>query len=92
MQKLTHAKSHQPLVAGWLRTTDCSDTLPSFLGRVYPSPYPLPGPWPGAPGIGRWVLERLFGYLGGLLFFITFSMPFWIDFCSIRIAALRRFG
>ena len=40
----------------------------------------------GVPGEGFIALGRvlrLFGHLGDLLFFITFSVPFWIDFWLI---------
>ena len=77
-------KSHQPLVAGWSKMATWLYTFPPFLrGRVYPFPYPLPGVQGGGSCLGWGFLLRLFGHLGDLLFFITFSMPSWIDFCLI---------
>ena len=77
-------ESHQPLWLGGLRWQMVPIPFPpSLRGRVYPSPYPLPGVLVGSAAALRGVLERLFGHLGAFLFFITFSMPFWIDLCSI---------
>ena len=82
-------------------------TLPSFLrGRVYPSPYPLPGPWLRAPGLDKSVLLRLLCHFGDYLFFITFLQKtaiftwfktprlflFFVEFCSFskRSVSKRR--
>ena len=57
-------------------------------GRVYPSPYPLPGPWIPRIQDRRGFFFRFFCHLAVLHFFIVFSIPFLMPLGSIFPANL----
>ena len=63
---------------------NCSYTLPSFpSGKGLPFPLPPSRTQAGESQDPSLALGAIFCHLGNLLFFITFSMPFGINFCSI---------